>query len=256
MDKQKANENNQKTMEGLTSITKMNMEALKDLLAAVHTDASLRGKKVKPEVFAAVITAIYSKGYIIAKRNSSEDLFDSFKSPRLSSNDIEEEFHFVISRTNSTVKKKPKIEKGHSSDFEVDIEKEQKVVYDTLLIEKIEKAKKLPDDTILQKEIAQASKKNRRLSYEEFVSEGGSFDHLMVKETGSFYRQIFVKNGVFPETEELGEVFTCKAGPSSLIFLDGSSGFNKKKGLLSLKKPIMVTVLSTECFKSRSLRCQ
>lgn len=209
----------------LSSTTNLDRIALDELLETATQKSSMQGLAIRPDVFVAVISAIYAKGYTISKAIVPGDMTDSYKFPGESAKSKDDEFLLVCSRMNSTKKesKSPmnrKSSRSSDSDFEVDIDREQKAVYDVIIDQNRKKSKDGQEDTILKKQAEQAKKRSRRLSYEEYINEGGSFDHLLLSADESFYRVVFLKVEVFKPTDELGEFFSCKAGPSSLVFLD------------------------------------
>ena len=176
---------------------------------------------VLPSVFCSILSSIYSKGFVLARAVPDGVVNSSYSFP--TQKDEEGlEFFRCPSRTTSSQKEKQTRDtsSSDSEEFEIDIDKEQKAVYDAILDQG--KQKDSESDSLFQKQLKQASNPTRRLSYDEFVRDGRTFDHLSLALEGSFYREAFAKVGILPEKDDLVDVFSCKAGPSSLVFLDGS----------------------------------
>lgn len=209
----------------LASTTSMDRTDLDILMEAVCEETAAKGMALNPDVFVTFISTIYAKGYAVTKSPLLGDMTDSYKFPAGSNKSKDDEFMLVCSRMNSS-KKEPKsplkIEKRESSDsdFEVDIDREQQAVYDVIIDQNRKNSKTGLEDSLLLRQAQQAMKRTRRLSYEEYINGGGSFDHLLLSADSSFYRELFLKLEVFKPTDDLGEFFSCKAGPSSLIYLD------------------------------------
>jgi len=226
------------------------MEITAESMAKIYSEAASASKKQEKEAvsgnesglslasFSAVITAIRSQGFTLKSQSAPVPMIEAIRSPEKQISD--EEFKLIVDFVEKRKSQQKDAEDGEpktpglvnkkSDDFEVDLDREQEVIYKEMLKEKQMQAKKAPNDSVLKKEIEQASSTVRKMSYDDYIKEGNSFDHLKLKDCGSVFRRVFEEAGVYKELpEEPKFLFSCKTGPSTLLMITDEKFYKLKK---------------------------
>ena len=200
---------------------KLSMEHLAKELGVSHKEVLLICKEARRQQsnlseksFLVVLSAISEQGFQLMPIISDKE-FRSAQDTNASTKDPEEWL-----AVDSPPELPRELSSDESSEFEVDLDNEEEELYTEFLTSKLIEAQPSPNGFPLEQEVVEATKRIRKQSYDEYLQQGGVFDHLELQEKSSPYRKLFQEAGLNLDLDNLtGPFLSAKVGMSSYLLL-------------------------------------
>lgn len=221
-----------------TKTTGLELKALQDCFskAKKHLSKTAPSETLSVGGFTSVIQALYDDGYTLVKPIEILTMEDT---PKTSVQKQQNEDASEAAKAFKDISPGSAASSSDNESFNFDIEKEEEILYKSLLDKKEKALAELNDSSEYDKEKLNeeinALKNRRKLSFSDFVNADGNLDSLKIKEgflaadkkdpAHNHYKEVLIDLKVVSEQDlketKIGNIYSAKTQPNSFVYIDG-----------------------------------